>query len=170
MALESAEEKKPGYSYYQMIAITFAALAIESLGNSFGKQFIERWDDFETASPIAKLRIVCQHLNIKINFNKKPWSTVLWLITFRNKIAHARSEMINFDEEMTDNKFDKIRYDFPLSKFEKELSLPNAKRAVSSIKIIKEMLLKRLSEEDKDIGNFELDGYQGSASLIQGSD
>jgi hypothetical protein len=55
------------------------------------KKFICRWDDdFESAKPIAKFRPVCEHFQLKPDFEQEPWSVALWLLWFRNKVAHAR--------------------------------------------------------------------------------
>jgi len=164
MALESAEEEDPGYYYHQMIAITFSALAFESIVNSFGNHFIKNWNDFESARPKAKLRIVCDHFNIDPNFEEDPWSCVTWLMGFRNNIAHAKPEFIKFDKDMTETQFEKIKYEPPKSKIEKTISLPSAQRAVKSIEMIKEIFCDQLSENDW--GNLLGDGFHGSSHTI----
>jgi hypothetical protein len=111
--LESAELKTPGWLYYELTAITFSALSLEAPTNSFGEKFVARWYDYESSSPIAKLRIICSQLNVEPDFEKEPWAATLWLLKSRNKVAHARPESINFDKTMTDEDFQKICFEFP---------------------------------------------------------
>jgi len=64
VALEDAQKKIPGWKNQELVAITFSALALEALANSFGNKLVSRWNDFESSSPIAKLRIICSELGI----------------------------------------------------------------------------------------------------------
>jgi hypothetical protein len=164
MVLEDIKEGRRGSYHYQTIAITFSALALESIVNSFGEQFIDGWSDFETASPIAKLRIVFSHFDLDIDTKNDPLAAAIWLIKFRNKIAHAKPEQVKFDGELTEEQFEKIQYEPPKSKLEKTISLANAKRAVAAIETIKNMLCEQLSIEK--IENFLHDGWHGSAKII----
>jgi len=59
MAMEDSNKQRPGWFYSDLIAITFSALSIEALCNAFGNRFVPDWKDFESSSPIAKLRIIC---------------------------------------------------------------------------------------------------------------
>jgi len=164
IALKDAENERPGFYYYQMIAITFSALALESIVNSFGKQFIDRWDDFETANPIAKLRVVCSHLKQAVNFEKEPWATVIWLMQFRNKIAHAKPELIQLNEVMTEKECEQLLYQPPKAKLEKNITLAGAKRAVSAVESIKDILCNKLSA--KETRGLLCDSWAGSSSII----
>jgi len=112
-ALDDAEKKIPGWVNQQFIAITFSALAIEAMTNSFGKKLIPRWNDFGTSSPIAKLRIICAELKIEPDWAREPWETILWLVKFRNKIAHAQPESVVFDKEFPIDQYPKTFYDIP---------------------------------------------------------
>ena len=162
IALESAEAKTPGWLYYELTAITFSALALEALTNSFGEKLVSRWDDFETASPIAKLRIICSRLLVEPDFEKEPWSVALWLVKFRNKIAHAKPESIKFDKTMTENDFQKIQFEFPRSKLEMQINLENAKRSVSTIDQILELFYLPLKSDEKYC--LYSDGFSGTTS------
>jgi hypothetical protein len=61
-ALQDAEAKGPGSFYSELTAMTFSALAIEALCNSIGERMLEDWKDFESATPIAKLRLLASRL------------------------------------------------------------------------------------------------------------
>ena len=162
IALENAELKTPGWLYYELTAITFSALSLEALTNSFGEKLVTRWCDYESSSPIAKLRIICSRLGVEPDFEKEPWATTLWLVKFRNKVAHAKPESINFDETMTDEDFQKIRFEFPQSKLEMQISLANAKRSVFAIVEIMNLFYPKLTLDEKN--GLYFDGYSGSTS------
>jgi hypothetical protein len=164
MALEDAETNCPGYSYKELTAITFLALALEAIANAFGEKFVADWDDFEKSNPIAKLRIICAHLKVDADFKVEPWITAKWLVKVRNKIVHARPEMINFDKTMTKDESEKIRRELPPSKLEKEINLKNARRAIKNVKQIQELFISKISLEDFDAENLFSDGFSGSIS------
>ena len=164
MGLEDAERKNPGCFYNQFTAITFSALALEAIANAFGEKFVADWDDFENGKPIAKFRIICTHLKVDADFNIEPWTTAKWLMKVRNKIAHAKPEMINFDKTMTKDESEKICRQLPLSKLEEEINLENARRAIKSVKQIQELFLLKISFEDIDAENLFSDGFSGSIS------
>lgn len=149
MALESAETRTPGWTYYELTAITFSALALEAITNSFGERLIPRWCDFESSSPIAKLRVICARLGMDPDFEREPWNVAAWLMKFRNKVAHARPESIRYDRTLSEKELAKIRFEFPSSKMEMEISLQNAKRAVAAIDQILELFYPKLNRDDR---------------------
>jgi hypothetical protein len=149
IALESAETRTPGWLYYELTAITFSALAIEALTNSFGEKLVTRWNDFEKASPIAKLRVICTRLCVEPDFEKEPWFTVLWLVQFRNKVAHAKPESIKFDKTMTEKELQKIQFEYPRSRLEMQINIENAKRSVSAVDQILELFYPQLTPDEK---------------------
>lgn len=162
MALENAESKAPGWLYQELVAMTFSALSLEALGNSFGEIFIDRWKDYESASPVAKIRILGDRLGVPIDFSVEPWAAVLWLVKFRNQVAHARPEKIVFDKIMTREDFEKSRTEYPKSNMELGISLEAAKRAVSAVEKIHEVFCAAvpLTELEGLLG----DGFSGTAS------
>jgi hypothetical protein len=143
-ALEDAEKKVPGWGNQQFIAIAFSALAIEAMANSFGQRLITRWVDFESSSPIAKLRIICAELKIQPDWAREPWGTVLWLVKFRNKIAHAQPESVVYDKEFPIEECSKTFHDSPPSKLEAQATLANARRAVKNTNEIHRIFLSKL--------------------------
>jgi hypothetical protein len=104
--------------YYDWIrAILLAALSIEAIGNSYGEVLIPGWEDFESASPIAKLRLVATRCGIKPDFGKQPWQTARGLIICRNRIAHAKRKHLEDLKECSLNE------DGPLFKVKLESDL-----------------------------------------------
>ena len=161
-ALESAEAKTPGWLYHELTAITFSALALEALTNSFGEKLVMRWEHFESASPIAKLRIICSRLDVTPNFDIEPWAATLWLVKFRNKVAHAKPESIRFDKTMTQEEFQASRFEYPHAKLEMQINLENAKHSISAIDQILELFYPKLKDDEKNY--LYWDGFIGSTS------
>jgi hypothetical protein len=89
------------------------------------------------APVIAKLRTVAVQLDIEnVDFDQEPWSGALWLMSFRNKVAHAKPERLKPTMVMTEEEVRKSEFDFPRSKLELEISLANARRAVETVRSI----------------------------------
>jgi hypothetical protein len=164
MSLEDAEAKRPGWAYSQLTAITLCGLAVEAICNAVGERIVEDWKDFENASPNAKLRLLCERLQVPYAKDQEPWSTVRWLIKQRNAIAHAKPQLLEEEHVWTRDEFDRKRKESPLSDLEKELSLGNAKRA---LKAVKEVLL-RVTQAIPAENRFALysDGWESSASMV----
>ncbi|MCK4790982.1 MAG: hypothetical protein KAV87_45035 [Desulfobacteraceae bacterium] len=94
-AIEDAESKRPGWFYSELMAITMSGLAIEALCNAVGERVIDNWNDFESSSPKAKVRVICKELDIEYKSEKEPWSSVVWLSKIRNDLAHAKPQLVN---------------------------------------------------------------------------
>jgi hypothetical protein len=159
-AKKAAARKEPGWFYDHLAMMTFSALAIEALCNSIGKRVVADWEDFESSSPNAKLRILAKQLAVPYDKEKEPWSTARWLVAFRNRIAHAKPEFIVEERIMTQEEHDKQLFDDPKSKLEKEISGGNADRALQAAERIKDLLIEKLNPEDKF--GLSTDGWSGS--------
>jgi len=164
MAVEDAEAKRPGWTYSQLTAITLSGLAIEAICNAVGERIVGDWKDFESASPNAKLRLLCERLQVPYDKSQEPWSTVRWLMKQRNAIAHAKPQLLEEEHVWSRDEFDRRRKECPLSDLERELSLGNAKRAVSAVKDVLLRITQAIPAEDR-FGLYS-DGWEGSASMI----
>lgn len=165
-ALKDAE-REPGIVQHQLIAMTLSALALEALANAFGKRFVPNWKHFEMAPPVAKIRTVSHYLDMQdIDFEKEPGSDVVWLMKFRNKIVHAKPERIVSNKVMTHEQFHQEEFDFPQSKLELDISLSNAKRAVTVVRSILCTLLDSASVTFNDLEGLLTDAWSSSSSLL----
>jgi hypothetical protein len=86
---------------------------------------------------------------VEPDFEKEPWSAVLWLVQFRNKVAHAKPESIKFDKTMTEKELRKIQFEYPRSKLEMQINLENAKRSVSAVDHMLELFYPQLAPDEK---------------------
>lgn len=164
MAVEDAEAKRPGWAYSQLTAITLSGLAVEAICNAVGERIVGDWKDFESANPNAKLRLLCERLQVPYDKNQEPWSTVRWLIRQRNAIAHAKPQLLEERHVWSRDEFDRLSKESPLSDLEKTLSLGNAKRALEAVKDVLSRITLAMSPEAR-FGLYA-DGWEGSASMI----
>mgnify|MGYP000061874318 CR=1 FL=1 len=162
--LELAERKEPGWHYFELAAILFSGLAVEALANSFGSRYVTNWKDYESSSPIAKLQIVSTAMGVDFDEQVTPWSNVRWLVKFRNRLAHAKPELVLHERNMTDAEWDKARNTVPESKLEIEVSPGNAKRAVDSAYAIRDLLGEKIP--DDDFNSLLADGWSSNASAV----
>ena len=75
MALEDAENKKPGWFYSELIAMTLSGLAVEAICNAVGDRVVSNWKDFEYVNPIAKLRVICVELDLSFDESEEHGRT-----------------------------------------------------------------------------------------------
>jgi len=163
LANKRAKERQPGWMYDELIAMTFSALAIEALCNSIGNRMFSDWEDYESSSPNAKLRLLADRLGLKYAKDKEPWCTARWLVKFRNLIAHAKPELIVEERMITQEELDKRLFDAPKAKLEKWINAGNAHRAVRGAEAIKEALIRSMPAEDA-LG-LAADAWTGSTTL-----
>ncbi len=126
-----------------LIAITFSALGVEAISNSFGSVKVPDWlNKHERKSPMKKVRLLCNVLAVPYESDKEPWDAIEWLMALRDRLAHAKPALIVEEGILTSEQFDALQADFsnmPMSDLELELTVDNATRAVGAV----EELLRR---------------------------
>lgn len=143
-ALNYAENDSSKSSFAALTAITMSALAIEALCNAIGERVVPGWEDFESSSPKAKLRIICDELQIEYESEIEPWYTLIWLSGVRNKLAHAKPQLLNESHLWNEEEHNKRDGAKPESKLEKTMTIGNAKRAYEKITELKYILCKHI--------------------------
>ena len=73
-----------------MAAASLLSLSLEALVNSLGPLFVSDFSDFDSSSPVAKLRIIHEKVGLSFDKSRKPISDILELARFRNKVAHPK--------------------------------------------------------------------------------
>lgn len=165
--LAKAERKEVGWFDSTFVALTFSALAIEALSNAIGDRIVPDWKDFETASPLAKVRLLAERLGLPYSSKNDPWRTICWLGKFRNLVAHPKPEAILNDRFITEGDADKRLIVPPKSKIELQVTVGNAKRAFEAVEEAKLLLCDKIPAEDR-FGLFS-DGWSTSTSKIHGA-
>jgi hypothetical protein len=165
--LTDAEETNLGSFNNSLVAITFSALAIEALGNVIGERIIDDWKDYESASPLAKIRLLAGHLGVPYEPQKEPWSTLRWLARFRNQIAHPKPQLVVDERLINQHEAQKRPNDPPASKLEREITVGNARRAVEAVSTLNRLLFEKMPP-DQRFGIFA-DGWSTTTSVDHGA-
>lgn len=142
-----------------LIAITFSALGVEAISNSFGSVKVPDWlSKHERKSPMTKVRLICGVLAVLYEDDKDPWQALEWLMALRDTLAHAKPDLIVEEGVLTSEQYDALQADFsnmPMSDLELELTVENATRAVGAV----EELLRRWGSK---ISPLEAEGVTAS--------
>ena len=155
--LELSEQQQPGWFYNALVAITFSALTVEALSNAIGDRLITDWADFESSSLTAKLRLLTEKLGVLYARNQEPWNTIRWLAMFRNQVAHPKPTLEVRRSVISEAKRRKLDVDAPESKFERDVTLDNARKAVYAVRQLKELLCEKIPVEQ--LAGISTDGW-----------
>lgn len=161
-AHEDALSKREGYFHDQLNCMMLCAMTVEAIGNCYGAELFEDWKDYEGLKPVSKIRLIAEHFDIKYDKLSEPWSTLVWLITFRNKLAHPKFEDIDETIEVDKSEYGHHFYEKPLSKLEKTITEQNMKRAYKCIQPILELFVDKLPLDSQD--SFLSDSWSGGSS------
>lgn len=133
--------------FHVLTAMVMSALAVESLCNAIGYRVVPGWKDFEQISAWAKIRLICSVLGIKYDKGSAPWQQLQILLTFRNAIAHGKPERVVVKGKFSRSDYEKLvinRFGEPLSKFERELTVENARLSVACVRMVEDLLTSNL--------------------------
>jgi len=133
--LEAGKANREG-SYHQFLSsIVFTAFTLEAYLNHIGAKLFASWDDIDKLSPEAKLKLICERLELPINQGNRPWQTVRTLIRVRNRLAHGRT--VSLKDEYTetyDAEHEPPRPDFIQTEWEAFSIQSNAERAREDVR------------------------------------
>ena len=82
-----------------MAAASLLSLSLEALVNSLGPHLVDDFEDFDSASPVAKLRIIYEKVGFDFDKSRQPIADIRELARFRNKIAHAKYKKLTYTSE-----------------------------------------------------------------------
>lgn len=91
-------EDDPRQRYYnRLAALLFLAFSAEAFVNHIGgKKYPEWWEEVERSPFRSKLKLLCVHLGVKLELDKRPFSTILQSMTRRNLLVHSRRDVFEF--------------------------------------------------------------------------
>lgn len=87
-------------------AVTMIAFALEGYSNFLVERLIPSLDDRSTV--VQKIKAVRKATGIAVNWNKRPYSTIIQLVDLRNRLAHPktyRAEPREWEAVGTDSEF-----------------------------------------------------------------
>jgi|UPI0004A6B9F6 hypothetical protein len=93
-------DNEENVSWYDLMAcMTTTSLSIEAICNTYGHIAIEDFKDFESCSPLAKVRLICKELKIDFDRSKSPFNSISKLIKLRNKLAHPKYKTLTLESQ-----------------------------------------------------------------------
>jgi len=88
-------------SWYDLLAATtLLALSVEALVNTVGEFIVPEFKDFESSSPKAKIRLICQLAQIPYDKSKIPFVDVVHLLKVRNQLAHPKFQRLKYESKI----------------------------------------------------------------------
>jgi hypothetical protein len=163
LALEEAEKKEAGWFNQALVAIAFSAFAMEAFANALGDRVATDWKDFESASPLAKLRLLADRLSVPYAKDLQPWQSLRWLARLRNSLAHAKPQFVVHTAEISEEERADRPLEGPDSDLEKQVTIENARRAVNAMREIKLSLSMKIDAERR-FGLYS-DGWSSSTEM-----
>jgi hypothetical protein len=161
--LAEAEKSPLGRVQNVLIALSFASLFVEAYCNAVGVKMLEKqWDAQERNSPSHKVQFLRDFLSI-ISSDAEPWTTLIWLGKFRNRIAHPKPQPIDRTKLIDEPRNEQIGADMPKSAFENDLTLVNARRAIQAIESLRRLFFEKVPV-DRQFGLYT-DGWVSVTGL-----
>jgi hypothetical protein len=82
-----------------MASVLFCALALEALLNHIGVSLLPSWEEHfrRRLSPEGKLALIASHVNLLVDFGRKPFQAFRVLFEFRNQLAHGGTEDLPYE-------------------------------------------------------------------------
>ena len=79
-------------------SILYSAFALEAYLNYAGEKLFSYWHEIEKClNPIAKIKLIGEHLAIKIDLGSRPFQTVKQVFDVRNRVVHPKAELAEGD-------------------------------------------------------------------------
>lgn len=104
-------------------SILYSAFSLEGYLNYAGDKLFTCWDEIEKSlNPIAKIKLIAEHLEIKVDFGTRPFQTVKQVFNVRNSVGHPKAELSDGDYSSKEN--------LPKPIWEINLTIQLAERAI----------------------------------------
>jgi hypothetical protein len=162
--LENIEEQREGWFYECMTAILISAFKFEAYLNHVGASLFPYWAEMERLPHKNKLNIIRTHLNIEKADGKRPYQTLKNLFTFRDAVAHGKTEYIDPPESVEVGHMEELRRKKPLTRWEELCTIEFAKRAYEDT----ETIIKQIhSTAGLNIADFRRSGHSYTIKDVQ---
>jgi hypothetical protein len=103
-----------------MACLTIIAFSFEAQMNFLGFKLIQKWE--ERKPYLYKFQRVAKRLNVTVDYNSRPHSTVKELKDFRDTLAHGKPEEIKGEKEETITREELERRDLLKAEWQKSLT------------------------------------------------
>lgn len=113
-----SKNERDGIGFDYMTLGIMLAFDFEAKVNFIGARYAKPWNEFQKWKP--KLKLVFKTLGITVDWNKRPYMSLVSMKTFRDTIAHGKPVDENLDYEVTDEE-ENIRKAFSLKQAWEEM-------------------------------------------------
>lgn len=161
-AISEAKASQHGRFNKNLAAMVMSSLAVEALANAVGSRIVSNWCVFEKKRPHEKIDQLVSELRLDRDSSKEPWTTLRFLGSFRDEIAHPKPEEIHNEVVLAQAGLDKTAFETPLSALEREITLGNAKRAHAAVRTLKGLLTDAMPAPAKF--GIDVDSWHGSTA------
>src|SRR6187431_966183 len=140
--LESGSDNETGSYYMFLSSLMFKAFSLEAFLNHIGEHLFDVWGELEKSlSPNSKLCLICEKLDITVNYGKMPWQIVPEIIGFRNKLAHGKSSLLREQKLVpVTEEYQSILRKFLLADWQEYANEKNALRAQKQLNSLFEII------------------------------
>jgi hypothetical protein len=74
-------------------------LSVEAIANTIGELLVPDFKDFESSSPKAKIRIICETIGLEFKRDEPPFIDVIHLLKIRNQLAHPKYQRLHYESK-----------------------------------------------------------------------
>jgi hypothetical protein len=92
-----AKNDREGISFDILAELIFLAFTMEAKINFLGNRLVAEWNERDRFW--AKLKRVLKHMELDLDFNTRPYSTIKTLKDLRDSLAHGKPLHLELDEE-----------------------------------------------------------------------
>ena len=137
-ALSEAKNSETARIYNLMSVYVFLAFAFEAYINHLGVKWVENWEKKERGLGQAGRRnTVFEKLGLEVDEEKRPYSVIRELFSFRDTLAHGRTEVVTVNNEVKDMNWLDIDVEQVLTpSWLRNCTLENAKDSLADIETI----------------------------------
>lgn len=131
--LDAGLSEERGSSWQFLSSVLLTALAFEAYLNHVGVTCFSSWSDLERLPPMSKFALLCETLKVTIlPKGKRPMSTLVELMEFRNAMAHGRTQTMEAPPHLRDinEKLDGYLGEMPLAHWQKLIRTSDFARRV----------------------------------------
>ena len=152
-------------SYHQFLAsIVFTAFTLEAFLNHMGEHLFSLWPEMEKLAPKAKLLLICEKLNIEVDFSRLPWQIIPKLFGVRNKIAHGKNELLKDERELGAESYDELLGKMLRTKWQEYGTQENAQDARDQVAALCEIIWDKSDFPHHGLFQF---GLQSHAAYVK---
>ena len=164
--LEKGQQEQRASTHQFRASLAFTAFTMEAYLNHVGQRLFECWDDLERLGPKEKLNLIAEHLGVAVNFGERPWQIMKDLFSFRNDIAHGKSQRLTPPVKITSFEEHMSTWSFYRTRWEEFGTQDNAEKARANVERIVHVLYEAAKAAGHDTGHPFVPGSQSGSGTL----